>query len=356
MAIVADDERDVSGVSTWATAVAAAACLCAVGAPAADGTSVKSAGAGDGLQEIVVTGEQPGPGLWQVSKGDHVLWVLGTVSAVPKSMKWKTNGVDKILVSSQVMLSYPGATPDANINPVSVMFLLPSLIGVEKLPDGATLQQVLPPPLYARWTVQRQKYLGDSRRLERLRPFIAADKLTGTAYEKSGLTDDSEVISAVRKLAKKHRVKRVDAEYHVFIKDPKALIKNFKKASLDESECFSYRLDELEYALAESARQANAWATGDVAVLKSSLERKPEDPCWQGFGDISFVKDLGIGDLVASIDEAWLKAAEKSLSENQQSFALLEMSDVLLPSGVLAKLKARGYTVLGPTDATYAAR
>jgi hypothetical protein len=59
---------------------------------------------------------------------------------------------------------------------------------------------------------------------------------------------------------------------------------------------------------------------------------------------------------VASIDEAWLKAAEKSLSENQQSVALLEMSDVLLPSGVLAKLKARGYTVLGPADATYAAR
>jgi hypothetical protein len=87
----------------------------------------------------------------------------------------------------------------------------------------------------------------------------------------------------VRKLAKKHRVKRVDAEYHIFIKDPKALIKNFKKASLDESECFSYRLDELEYSLAESARQANAWATGNVAVLRSSLERKPEDPLLAGF-------------------------------------------------------------------------
>jgi len=39
------------------------------------------------------------------------------------------------------------------------------------------LHQVLPPTVYARWTAQRQRYLGNSERLERLRPFIAADKL-----------------------------------------------------------------------------------------------------------------------------------------------------------------------------------
>jgi hypothetical protein len=99
------------------------------------------------------------------------------------------------------------------------MLLLPTLIGVEKMADGATLHQVLPPAIYARWTVQRQKYLGDTQRLERLRPFIAADQLVDAAYEKIGLTDDSEVISSVRKLAKRYRVKRVDAEYHIFIRE-----------------------------------------------------------------------------------------------------------------------------------------
>ena len=329
-----------------------AAGLCAAGARSADGTSVRPEGPSGGIEEVVVTGEQPGPGLWQVSKGDHVLWVLGTVPALPKGMKWKTGGIDKILASSQAILSSPGLTPDANIGPFSAMLLLPTLIGVEKLPDGATLHQVLPPAVYARWVVQRQRYLGNSERLERLRPFIAADKLANVAYQKAGLTDDSEVLSTVRKLAKKYRVKRVDAEYHIFIKDPKALIKNFKKASLDESACFNYQLDDLEYSLAESVPQANAWATGNAAALKSSLERKPEDPCWEGISNVSFIKDLGIEDLTASINEAWLKAAEKSLTENQQSFAVLEMSDVLLPNSLLAKLKARGYTVLGPADAT----
>jgi hypothetical protein len=337
-------------LSGWVIATVASACIGVGTARSADQTSAKSADVPE-LQEVLVSGEQPGPGLWRVSKGDHLLWVLGTVSAFPKSMKWKTASIEKILTSSQVMLSYPGATPDSNLGVFSAMLLLPTLIGIEKLPNGATLQQVLPAPLYARWLVQREKYLGNSRRLERLRPFIAADKLADSAYEKSGLTDDAEVISTVRKLAKKHRLTKVDAEYHFFIKDPKGLIKSFKRSSLDESACFSYELDELDYSLAESALQANAWATGDVAALTSSMERKPKDPCWQGFSSISFVKDLGIEDIVTSIDQAWLKAAEKSLSENQQSFALLEMQDVLLPNGLLAELAAKGYTVEGPVEA-----
>src|SRR5215831_2532541 len=33
-----------------------------------------------GPEEILVTGEQPGPGLWKIVKGDHAIWVLGTQS------------------------------------------------------------------------------------------------------------------------------------------------------------------------------------------------------------------------------------------------------------------------------------
>jgi hypothetical protein len=70
---------------TWAAAAFAVASLCAAGARSVDDTSVRSEGPSGEMQEVVVTGEQPGPGLWQVSKGDHVLWVLGTVPLSPKA-------------------------------------------------------------------------------------------------------------------------------------------------------------------------------------------------------------------------------------------------------------------------------
>jgi uncharacterized protein YbaP (TraB family) len=342
-------------VSVTATLTLALGCLWAVARSAditTDNANVATSADPTGLAgipEVVVSGEQPGPGLWKVSKGDHVLWVLGTVRVLPKHMKWRSQGVETVLASSQVMLSYPGATPDANIGFFSVLALVPSLFGIEKLPDGGTLQTVLPAQLYARWTVQRQKYLGDSRNLERLHPFIAADKLTVKAYDQVGLTDDDEVISKVRKLAKQYRLKRVDAEYHFPVKDPKLAIKTFKKSSMDESACFSYELDELERSLVQAKERANAWASGDVAALRASM-RSSADPCIVMFSGSSLVKDLGVEDIDTKVNLSWLEAAEKALAENQQSFALLGMQDVLLPDGVLAMLEKKGYAVIEPSD------
>ena len=46
------------------------------------------ASADDALEEVLVTGQQPGPGLWKVTRpGDphgHVLWILGNYSPLPK--------------------------------------------------------------------------------------------------------------------------------------------------------------------------------------------------------------------------------------------------------------------------------
>ena len=35
------------------------------------------------MEVVLVRGDQPGPALWKVSSGDHVLWILGTASPLP---------------------------------------------------------------------------------------------------------------------------------------------------------------------------------------------------------------------------------------------------------------------------------
>src|SRR3954471_238877 len=56
------------------------------------------------LEQVLVTGEQPGPGLWKVSKGDHVLWILGTNSPVPKRMQWHSKEVERAIAESQEVI------------------------------------------------------------------------------------------------------------------------------------------------------------------------------------------------------------------------------------------------------------
>ena len=37
------------------------------------------------MEAVVVAGVQPGPGLWKVRHGDHLLYVLGTQSPLPNT-------------------------------------------------------------------------------------------------------------------------------------------------------------------------------------------------------------------------------------------------------------------------------
>ena len=60
------------------------------------------------MEEVVVTGEHEGPRLWKVTKGDHVLWILGTVTPLPKKMVWQSDPIEAVLQQSQeVVPSWP---------------------------------------------------------------------------------------------------------------------------------------------------------------------------------------------------------------------------------------------------------
>jgi len=48
--------------------------------------------------------------------------------------------------------------------------------------------------------------------------------------------------------------------------------------------------------------------------------------------------------------DEWLAAADRALSRNDVTFAMLPMSELLGANGRLAKLKARGYSVEKPVQ------
>jgi len=66
--------------------------------------------------EIVVEGRHEGPRMWRVRKGDHTLWILGTISPLPKKMVWQPDAVQEVLrYTQEVVPAWPtygiGATP-----------------------------------------------------------------------------------------------------------------------------------------------------------------------------------------------------------------------------------------------------
>ncbi|WP_049622931.1 TraB/GumN family protein [Frateuria defendens] len=309
-----------------------------------------SAGAITNLQTVTVSGVQPGPGLWKVSRGGHTLWVLGLIRTLPERMQWRSGEVAEVIAQSQEVLEPPSVQVKADTNFLGKLFLLPSVYSARKNEDGKTLDQVLPSALYARWQPLKQQYLGNGRGVERWRPIFAAMELYKKALRQHGLRGNGEIGGTVDALAKQHGVKQTLTQYQLVIEKPRQAIKAFKQAGPDDVACFGRTLDSIEHDLPAITERANAWATGDLATLRRLPDSRYRDACVEALTGAGFARELGISDVPARVEAGWLAAAERALAANTTTFAMLPMDSVLDAGGYLAKLKAKGYTVLAPDE------
>ena len=302
------------------------------------------------LAPVVVSGVQPGPGLWLVSRGDHVMWVLGTLSPLPRNMQWQSHALEQVIAESQQVLLLPTVKMKVNAGWLGKLFLLPSAYGARKNPDGATLQQVLPPPLFARWQALQQKYLPDARKVERWRPLFAAQELYKKALAAHQLSNGGGVRERIDVLARQHGVKETPVEYQVVIDHPSAAIKAFKESAPNDITCFSRTLDSIEQDMPAMTLRANAWATGDLPALRTLPNSDRREACVAALTNAGFAHTLGLDDVVHQLEFTWLSAARAALSTNAQTFAVLPMDELLKPDGYMAKLKAEGYQVDPPAE------
>ena len=153
------------------------------------------------MEEVVVTGEHEGPRLWKVHKGDHVLWVLGTVTPLPKKLIWQSDSVEAVLQQSQeVVPAWPAFGIGAN--PFTALRVWIEWRSIQKIPDKMDLRQVLPPALYARFSALKARYAPKDSKLDELRPAFAAERLLDEALDATGLTVHNEVQQTVLRLAR----------------------------------------------------------------------------------------------------------------------------------------------------------
>src|SRR5690606_3027255 len=125
------------------------------------------------LEAVMVTGTQPGPGLWRVSRGDSVMWVVGTVSPLPKRMQWSADEVEARVAESGKVLLPPRVSFRTDRGMFRNMLLLPAALRARNNPEKERLQDVLPEALYERWARLKATYIGRSRSVEKRRPILA---------------------------------------------------------------------------------------------------------------------------------------------------------------------------------------
>jgi uncharacterized protein YbaP (TraB family) len=303
-------------------------------------------GASGTLEEVLVTGERPGPGMWRVSKGGHDLWILATLEPLPKRMTWRSAAVEAQIAASQIVIAPPQVT--TNVGFFHGLTLLPSLLRARKSPDGLTLEQSLPHDVYMRWLGLRVKYLGNGGNDEQMRPMVAALDLYLHALDESGLTTDDSVWDIVEKTAGRQHVPILPVTLKLAIEDPKASIRQFSAISRDaEVACLEKTMERLETDLQPMRERANMWSLGDVQGLRAQHYPDERTVCLNALVSVPQLRDQ-FEQAKLQIDDAWIAAAEGALAKNASSFAVLPITEMLKPGGWLDKLREQGFEVKEP--------
>jgi uncharacterized protein YbaP (TraB family) len=292
-------------------------------------------------EEIVVEGRHEGPRMWTVRRGDHTLWILGTISPLPKRMIWQPDAVQEVLRHTQeVVPAWPAYGIGAN--PFTALRVYIEWRHLQKPPDHLPLRETLPPPLYARVALLKTRYLPRDSKLEQMRPMLAARELLTRVFDAAGLATRNEVQEEVLTLARQQGV-RIHQD-KLKIDDPVDVLKDVNATPLaGEVACLDAVVTLLETDLGPMRTRARAWALGDVDTLRKLPHADDRTACIAAVSTSERVRKL-----IARAQDDWLIAVQASLARNRGTLAVQSMDRLLGENGALAALRAQGYLVEGP--------
>jgi uncharacterized protein YbaP (TraB family) len=289
----------------------------------------------ESMTELVVEGRHEGPRMWTVRSGDHTLWILGTISPLPKKMVWQPDAVEEALKQTQeVVPAWPAYGIGAN--PITALRVYIAWRHLQKPPDSLPLSQSVPPPLYARVEALRMHYAPHDHKIEQMRPMLAARELLTHVLDAAGLALRNEVQQEVLTLAARHGV-RVHQD-KLRIEDPVDAT-----PLTGEVACLDAVVTLLETDLGNMQARARAWALGDVEALRQIPHADDRAACIAAVSTSERVRKL-----IARAQDDWLIAVTDSLARNRGTLAVQSMDRLLGEHGALAELRARGYSVEGP--------
>jgi len=309
-------------MSRWAL-LALAFCACALRAaedPAA------------GMEVVLVEGEHPGPALWRVSKRSHALFILGTHAPLPKDLVWRSKEVESVIAEANEVLGV-----------YSVSLRVDQEAAFQS--RRGRLKEILPARTYEQWRTLRVQYIGKDEETDRLLPAAAALLLQARAYERSGLTYSDAVWQRIYQLAGQHGVPVRPQNYETQLVAGEW--RRTGRARQNGVRYLSETMDRLSSDIRQARASANAWATGDIAALKEVAQTDASYARSLAYS-WPFLNEQDVQRLHTDAENKLLTAIERAVNRNEVTFAALPIYLLLRKDGVIARLRAAGYSIEDP--------
>ena len=259
---------------------------------------------------------------WKATKGSGVVYLVGSIHVLtsdfyPLNPALEAAFKDSDLVVEEVDMAEM-LDPSAQLRVLS-RGMLPGDQSLDKLISPATMALV-------------KKVTGDlgpaGQPLMRFKPWMLAIALQGLELQKAGYNPELGLDKHFYDQAKASgkAVQGLDtADYQISV---------FDGMTMEQQErLLAQTLKELETELASVGKLAEAWKTGDAPTVERIVqsELKAEPQMYQR--------------LLVDRNKAWLPKIEALFSRPGRALVVVGAAHLVGPDGVVAMLKAKGYTV-----------
>lgn len=294
------------------------------------------------LASVTVLSIQPGPRMWKVSNGGHILWIIGTLSPVPDDLTWNTQYVESSMIGATEFLQAP--QDKIKIGIFKTISVARAVYEAGKNPDHSTLSSVLPETMYLRWQKLWSMYGYGEGGMEKFRPNYARWELYRAALKKSGLvSSDTSVTKMLIRIAKRHDLKIVKPMLELDVPDVKGYLIGEMKVDDPGFACFGATLDLVQYDIENMRNRATEWSIGDIEKMQE-IKLPNRFSCEKKYR-VAMDDKYHTGNVKKRLMSLWLSAAKDSMRRNKITVAELPISELLEVGGYLSSLRDYGYEV-----------
>ena len=292
--------------------------------------------------------DQFGPAIWGISKGNHVLWIVGSVSPIQKDLKWNSINVTELMKNARVFVA------DKRSTNLGKKLSILRLIQVDWLehhqwrenPHGAVLSSILPNSTYEQWLRLWKKYGNGRNPPDRLTPFYASEMLYRRFRDHYGLREryvDRALIHIARHdgLRIKHPI-LIQGVSHF----EKAFLRIRKQQDGDHFACFRAILERVAHDYPKIYYRAKAWAIGDLSQIEYLKPTSRHSCYWNSTYRAAYAKEYGGENL--RFKHRLVDYYERIIQKYPVAVTVLPINILLRSKGFIYLFRKLGYDITDP--------
>jgi hypothetical protein len=282
----------------------------------------------DRVEDIIVIARRSDVPVWEVSKGDRSLILVGNIRGVPRDLQWSPAGLEEATARADRVL-YP---PVGRISPADIFRLIWRGRTVTQLPDGKTSADYLDPAVQTRLEAVMAGERGDDWRTRSF--FLLGINLMNdhAGFQRRSGRDAED---AVREAARRARVAGRSVG---FVRGDEIVDNLITQPPEVYRPCIAAAVTAAEAGPGNFAERADDWRARRVPDVLANPLDIALGQCWP-WGD----PEIG-----PQLRGQWLTAISDAVEQPGVTLAVAPLRLLAEPGGVLDGLEADGFDIVGP--------